>query len=754
MSTSSSERATSRVRNIPLPADTERRKMELAVSRLEKLFTGFKSRQLPSSGQYRESESGNAVDRESRARIPEEGAREAPIMSPCQDERIAESINPIAGVNPNERQRPTHPTDLDPFRPQVADENIEYLANMTSSSSKDNTKLEGRGDGWFYLNLVMNMAQLHQINVTPLFVRKSIKEISNKLELSPDGSRVRWRGGDEGTLSSSESSGGADSPSSGDGSLGEWSKSTPDSKDLISVDPPTSESVRSSRNLSLNRSPSVDKSQYEPIFARAGSLDDDSSSAMSTSLGSYDLIKRGSSDDSTGVSGSSGKRKGLSPNGPIIYYGGGNFCTDLSAQRMDGDPSSVVISRPGYELFTTDPIGEKQRGPGSPTKFESPLFARAPNATTPSDESMVGDSADADSDVGLQFSPRFSTSSEPPATPPTPMELEVSGIGGIFPEDNFAINVQTKHYLLPQNAKGALPLPRANASKSRILNLIGHHIPRSSIKAFESGGGMDEEEGDEGDEEEGRPKLEGEGSGEELSEEDSESSEEASTCSKTGQKIPKRPIFRGHKFLRPVIVSAKTLQLPPSQLPPANFICRESDDTATTTDSDSGSGIGPQSSSSDDYYNRMGRMHPSDIYGNHPDELFGGDDMLAYGGFRIFRPVRVDGACDVGSSAATAGDASSSSSSPALVPVVAAPTAVDPPKIHLLGAGATWSDSASATDEQMSLSTGDELQQFTLPSSSSLHHHHDRPSLKRGRASGSERSSVNHTPAPKKNPRK
>lgn len=721
MSTSSSDKPSSHMRSISLPVVTEKHKMKEVVLRLEQLFTGFKSSKTLSPMDYQKG------DRELGREVPGEGAREAPIMSPSHDDRIAEFGDSVAGPHrrPSEvpDQRPTRLTDLDPSR-QAPGENLEYLANLT----KDNTKLEGLGDGWFYLNLVAGLAQLHTVNVTVPFVKKAITTVSKKLELSPDGRMVRWKGGYEGTRLGSDSGSGdaASTGMSSDGSPDTWSKSSPE----ISVDP-TSRSGRSSGRLPLAAPPSIgDKFHYKPLFARCGSFDDDSSSAVSTSLGSCDLLKRASSDEGTRQSGSSGNRKGLSLDGPIIYYEGGKFCTDLSAQKIDGE--GHVISKPGYDRFTNSPIGERQLGPGSPTKLESPLFARAQTAQS-SDEPME----DGDSDVGLQFSPRFSSSSSPTA-PPTPIELEVSGIGGVIPEDNFAINVQTKHYLFPQNSKGALPLPRANTSKSRILNLIGHHIPKSSIDVFQKNEPMGDESEEESGEESGSGSEEGSmeeesGSGEDSGEESGE--EDSEEPSKPSSGAGKHPFFPGHKFLRPVIVSTRTLKLPPSQLPPASFLYYPQSDE-TSTGSDSGSGAVPQSSSSDEYYRQRQILYlknNADIYGSFGDEEFDTDARFT-NGMRIYRPVGAGGARDVGSSAATAGDASEASS-PAS-PAGRLARAAESTKMNALGPGFTWGDSGdsgSISGDIMSSSTGDE--QFGL-------HSDNRPNRKRGRMSGTSSESA------------
>ncbi|KAL9581327.1 MAG: hypothetical protein Q9212_003968, partial [Teloschistes hypoglaucus] len=46
--------------------------------------------------------------------------------------------------------------------------------------------------GWVYLNVLVNMAQLHTLNVTLDFVRQAIHDISVNLVLSEDGRKVRW----------------------------------------------------------------------------------------------------------------------------------------------------------------------------------------------------------------------------------------------------------------------------------------------------------------------------------------------------------------------------------------------------------------------------------------------------------------------------------------------------------------------------------------------------------------------------------
>lgn len=727
----------------PLAAiNSERNKMKEVVRRLEQLFTGFKSKH---PGSTPESSNSDRSGSNAGSVIPEEGAREASLMNPVQDKQTAEFSDSTVvlrselhaiGSDEVTDQRPTRPKDLD--RLTMAVDNIEYLSNLTHSAAIG----PGLGDGWFYLNLIINMAQLHTISVTVPFVKKAISTVSEKMELSVDGKMVRWRGGLEGTrLSSGSSSGsGVDSASiTSDGSPEEsWDgrKRSPNDSDgnVMSIDPQSKSRSRGRASSSSRRFPALsspasigDKFHYKPMFAQPGSVDDDASSIISTSMGSF---PRGSSDEEGAPSAT---KKTLPLDGPIIYYEGGKFCTDLTTQVVREGKLMAMSPTFPYERFTNNPIGEKQSGvPLSPnTKRESPLFAkdRPPSILLDNDSMNIDD----DSDVGLQFSPRFS--SFIPQPHPPPIELEVSGIGGVLPEDNFAINVQKRHFLLPQNANGALPCSRKKLSKSKILRKISHNIPKSSIEAFQQNEEMSdspEESSDEigGSEESESSELD---SGDERSNESGIQSEEEDSDSpakvaKHGRK------FNRHKFVRPELVSIHILRLEPSSLPPANCIYFASSDDTSSVDTDSGAE--PHSSSSEGYFLRMLAQGNTDIYGNSEnddDDL--SNEILAANGMRIYRPVQTlaeSGAA--GSSAATAGDASGYSS-PAVAPMNETMALSSNMNVVDMDSNSGWGDSpdsGSASGNQSSSTTGDDDDNFGML--------RDRPSLKRGRGSGTSSS--------------
>ncbi|KAG7419726.1 Frequency clock protein [Fusarium oxysporum f. sp. rapae] len=128
------------------------------------------------------------------------------------DSGLVLGTKPSPPVLPLPKQRPTGPCDLDPNRAQVPSENIDYIRHLSllppellpEQQSIQDVHLDI--EGWVYLNLLYNLAQLHLINVTPDFVRSAIAEISTKFQLSPDGHKIRWRGGSKNAKFSSYNS--------------------------------------------------------------------------------------------------------------------------------------------------------------------------------------------------------------------------------------------------------------------------------------------------------------------------------------------------------------------------------------------------------------------------------------------------------------------------------------------------------------------------------------------------------------------
>ncbi|KAI5806322.1 frequency clock protein-domain-containing protein [Geopyxis carbonaria] len=559
--------------------NVELSKMKTVVKKLEQLFTGGDPMMNDRTQLLQQQDISNtaaADDREARIAHGEfmdpEGAREASLMSPVPYNvqtnyqtagepkmQISGNSSPVEA----EEQRPTRPLDLDPSRRQVAEDNIEYLTHMTESS----TKGFGIGGGWVYLNLIINLAQLHTINVTPPFVKKAIATASNKIELSPDGKMVRWRGGCEGTLFGGSSN--ADSGCMSGDNSGDQSPPNHAEQAAKAARKQTSQVGSSNSGLAQDKSQNSPSSadskfHYKPIFAQSQSFDDESSSAMTSSdSDSNDALKRNGSEDY--VNGVPKKQTG-----PIIYYKGGNFCTDLSATPPGpGSPPAALHS---YERVTNRPLGAKSDTAGSPgTKTSSPLY-QAQLSQMSDDDAMDLDRHD----VPIEFQPEFTAVS--PTSPRPPIEFEVSGIGGVLPADNFAINCQTKHYLLPES-HGRLPLSRTRTFKSKVQKRIPHRIPQASIDAF-------------------------------YDEDQATDSSGTSTTSVSRvprvTRIPTRPSRK--RPLRHELLSAKTLKLPPSQLPPASYIFASPSEESSYGETDSDEP--PQSMNSDEYYFNMAALPP------------------------------------------------------------------------------------------------------------------------------------------------
>lgn len=341
------------------------------------------------------------------------------------------------GMVPSPEQRPTRPLDLDPQRAQIPEDNRRYIRHLGLTSP--DTKSVVEGEKWLYLNLLSNMAQLHTLNVTPDFIRRALSEFSSKFELSSDGRKARWRGGEDITRTTSSESG-------------------------ESLDVTTTEERGMKRKrlhfvpegvdgtMQIDASPSLkrrvqydteyDKFKYRPLFPQKATANSDSDMAMTTDLSS--ALSSGEDGLTKTLSGntafSAAKRN---MDGPIIFYNNAKYCTDLS-----GDMSRV--HRPQniaeYECLTRVPLGV------------------VPHHTSPSTKTMPANlrplitgmfNPENISDAGSITSFDLESARSPPkrvtfADLEQPFHFEVSGIGGVYPEDNYAITVLRQHFVNPR----------------------------------------------------------------------------------------------------------------------------------------------------------------------------------------------------------------------------------------------------------------------------------------------------------------
>lgn len=545
---------------------TEKAKKKLIVRRLEQIFGG-RGAQLDNSQQTQQqqevSQSAARADRselESRGQTaPAEGIREAQIMADDADDAMDVSTDQPRGSTaprapdrveasdfadldtprPFEssypEQRPTRPLDLDLERAQVPSDNVSYFRHL-GFKLPDNFKGSPIDDqGWIYLNLLTNMAQLHTISVTPEFVKTALMEYSDKFELSPDGRKIRWRGG-TGMTSSHSSATGA---------------SISQSPLYAAHERPRTGIKRTRSSGSMLQQPDAKKPAlqqprenkfiYTPLFPRHDE-DEDASMADDESMTSprgNELTGESSGLTSTGRRIATGKRH---DNGPMVFYNNVPFCTDLSGDRTK--PADSAWSASQY-LYTDQPLGLPSAPVSGASHRHFPI-------------SMRGSQADASAkhaeryfdDSGLRkgnATPepfRFDDGSAALKAPDFALPLrspkhvafadglkesdfEASGLGGCTPADHFSLTVarqigplresELQHPLgcLPRSKvdgilrhKDKMCVPDIQILSTRQRNLEPSALPPASYAFLDDDNTDDEPDDDESDDEPDEPVTE------------------------------------------------------------------------------------------------------------------------------------------------------------------------------------------------------------------------------------------------------
>jgi len=445
---------------------SERDKKKIVVRRMEQIFAGkgapiaghqqFEQQQqeVSQSAAKMNTSTVGPVDGHTR----QEGSREAYIMSresgdqteyhesdaQQQDAHVGPQQAEEVGTEEHDfaEQRPTRPLDLDPQRAQNPAENIRYLRQMGFSPPGVEAGASPQGDhGWIYLNFLINMAQLHTINVTDDFVRNALGEYSQKFELSTDGRRVRWKGGR--TMTRNSSSGATSS------------------MDCTGDDTPDRQSPRKRLKMShgrLNqhvgsasqRRPSAKTPHaYTPRFFHRNDADssDDSSadeddnpdrSLFTSQLPAGLSVPRMTSvgvQSNAGVPDSTRKESGRKRHdGPISFYSNARFCTDLSGDQE----AHRSYNAPIYTAASNTAIGGSTK---RSSDYVEKRGALAHASALPEPMDLCNSHSEHLEVLSLN---QTSTASVSPKSQQL-VDLEVTGIGGVWPADNFAISVRRRH---------------------------------------------------------------------------------------------------------------------------------------------------------------------------------------------------------------------------------------------------------------------------------------------------------------------
>ncbi|EMD66168.1 hypothetical protein COCSADRAFT_84809 [Bipolaris sorokiniana ND90Pr] len=443
---------------------TDKSKKKMVVRRLEQIFAGKRS--VPGSHpqpmqQQEVAQSAATADREQREATGQhfrpEGQREARIMSGRgtahedevnQNEAI-QGLRPalhieehdFAGSGSSPDQRPTRPLDLDPYRAQIPNENMSYIRHLGFSPPDMNSGEAPLGHGWIYLNLLINMAQLHTLNVTPEFVKDALQDYSSHLEISRDGRKIRWKGGREVTQHSGESS------------SEHYSNASPNEAGYLSPfkrmktgnsgsgsDPTGSDQAR--RLARYQREREQNKFAYKPLFFHKEDSDNEDDfygfDANSSANYSHQPQQTGNSSGfSSSVMQSSSPKPRRRENGPMIFYNKAKFCTDLS-----GDNNGAFLTMPGnYQTITNQPLGAKSSSASLNNVATELSEPRGPLDTLMMETESNNGSRTVSSGDNISFSPEALRDNSG-NTSPELMNFEASGIGGVQPEDNFSIHVR------------------------------------------------------------------------------------------------------------------------------------------------------------------------------------------------------------------------------------------------------------------------------------------------------------------------
>lgn len=466
------------------PVMDERTKKKVVVRRLEQIFGGTQAavegHQQPLQ-QQEVSQSAARADRSASEakgqRATVEGMREAKIMMdetedpmdlPAVTQHLPSQENigeqdfaaPVSKVQtpPIPEQRPTRPLDLDLHRAQDPSENIEYIRHLgvkLENMSSSNELFQSQD--WVYLNLVMGMAQLHTLNVTTEFVKLALSEGSKKLELSKDGRKIRWRG----------ERGVADSASSPDKHA-----STNKLTGIIGLKRARSayEASESCLQLSVQPNkkqvvlPSVDRFKYTPMFAKQEDSSDD------TYMMDDDLVTKtplSGAKINSAVTKQKNPMSGLARDGgPIIFYNNVKFCIDLGG---DGDRLSRATRAVEYHAYTSNPIGV------APKLTRSSVKSRhgAPSVLSRASSSRVAEFLEHEFE-DIEF-PAPVVKHVTFIEPVKPLDLEVSGIGGIRSDDNLAITV------VRQRTAVACDSPIRTIARTRLDALVKRKQPLTVV---------------------------------------------------------------------------------------------------------------------------------------------------------------------------------------------------------------------------------------------------------------------------------
>jgi hypothetical protein len=495
-------------------AMTERAKKKLVVRRLEQIFAGTDALAGPHHQALQQEDVSQMAARADRKagdaqgnQADKEGLRESAIMNQETEdpldigakrrsaargndtlnhqeaEKVAEYD--FADQSPDEKsdeQRPTRPLDLDPDRAQVPADNVRYIRHLGfSPRDPEYSRTPEDGRGWVYLNLLVNMAQLHTIHVTADFVRKAVTDCSDHFEVSEDGRKVRWKGGLRVTKTSSYGGGSSRERTDEDNQSPRKKLKTANGRGAQTS---RATSQRGNGTSARKSQHELGRLMYTPLFSHRSSSSDSAASSSEAEDEDDSPLQHQPGAESSAMT-SSGVRTVVAPprkkkshdTGPIIFYNNARFCTDLSGDSTLRGSSGA----PNYKTPSLAPVGRTpvHEGPGHIFEKRGPLE----EATLLPEPMDLADNPIPDSQE-LAF---------PPSSPPKPgssmqtlppVNLEVTGMGGVYPADNFAINIESRHAIVDQDEAPSVPISSTTKNlPDRFAKILQSDDPQRKVRA-------------------------------------------------------------------------------------------------------------------------------------------------------------------------------------------------------------------------------------------------------------------------------
>lgn len=462
-----------------LPKETaslsERDKMALAVERLEHLFTGktAKSGEHSQPAQQQKisqsaAKADRLEDRKQNRAVKVEGSREARIRPPDpkidldafeqepqapsqrQDDQSWSSSSETTRTHLDQSrspaQRPTRPLDLDINRAQIAADNVRYIQHLHLDPAlpQDEAGVTNSGQPWIYLNLLISLAQLHTLNVTPSLIRKAIKVFSTKFEFSEDGQKVLWTGSttqdiSPSTQESQESAAARLSPGNsedgahqGKGTSSSGGLDEPSSTSL-SNDKATREMPSTTTSTTINSvippKPGAARplSKYKPIVYQGENATAETSDSYLDSSSSNGELSGYSNGLGLARSRSNLRYQNEWPEGYLTFFSNPYFCADLSGDKA---PISLTSTHAGSERSIL--------GVGRSLRPDDDVWEATSQSLSYISGAEMTPQLPNHPDIEMELSPM----KEAGEYETQPMELPASGIGGVRPEDNFALDVK------------------------------------------------------------------------------------------------------------------------------------------------------------------------------------------------------------------------------------------------------------------------------------------------------------------------